>query len=1118
MNKKFKLYNTVLGWIVFAIAAYTYVSTAEPTASLWDCGEFIATSYKLEVGHPPGAPFFNIIQKVVSLLAGNDVTKVAYWMNITSAISSALTILFLFWSISHIARRLLLYFSKQEQLTTAQIIAVLGSATVGALAYTFSDTFWFSAVEAEVYAMSSLFTALVFWLALKWEEQADKPYADRWLVLIGLLIGMSIGVHLLNLLVIPAIGLIYYFRKTDKPTTKGIIVTLAISSVILVVIMYGIIQGLVVLGSWFELLFVNGFGLPFESGFFTFLALLFGGIILGLYLTYKRRKYLWHNTLLFLLMILMGYSVFAEVVIRSNANPPIDENDPEYSFALKSYLNREQYGDRPLIYGQYYDAQIVGQEDQYTYIKGKNKYIKVKKANPKYLYDPARKTLFPRMYSSQPDHIQAYKAWGGVRQGEKPTFINNLRFFFSYQLGFMYFRYFFWNFVGKQNDIQGHGGILHGNWLSGINFIDNMRLGPQDKLPEKWKNMASRNKYYFLPLILGLIGLWYTIKTDNRYFWVIFVFFFMTGIAIVLYLNQTPYQPRERDYAYAGSFYAYAMWIGLGVLALYEWFKKILKNPVISASIASVLALFIPIQMGAENWDDHDRSGRYHTRDYAANYLNSCAENAILFTYGDNDTFPLWYDQEVEGIRTDVRDVNLSLFTADWYIKQMQRKAYESDPLPIPVDYSKYHEGVRDIIIIYERPDLFFDEKYNANKVLFEDRYKKLFNRTLAILKNSEFKKLMAKDYERLTTKGYKGIKIKQFVNFVNKLNNKKIANRLKINKDTISVIAKQLNQLKDDIAHSYLPIDLAIRFTLSDDQGAKLQLGGENYNYLPSRKLLIPVDKEKVIRLGIVPKDKQDKIVDAIRFTLPKKQYLIKNNWMQLVILANFDWERPIYFATSIGNENYLGLKKYFRLEGFAYRLVPYPNENAKANSLEIGSINTDILYDNVMNKFKWGRIYEPDFNVDHYVDRTTKVMDIRGVFHRLADALIKENKIDSAKQVLDKIVKIMPDNKFPYDFFVLPVAEDYFRIGEKDKALAILKQTFENYRQEAEFFKALKPEQLSGDDVQRELTMAFYSFGEILNQLNKYAKDEKTFFNQVQQEQTSLISILNAQGLLGQ
>jgi len=1078
---KFKKYNLIIGWIVFAISAFTFISTMEPTASLWDCGEFIATSYKFEVGHPPGAPFFMIIQKVVSLLAGNNVEKVAMMMNLTSALASAFTILFLFWSISYIAKKILLKIKSSDQLTDGQLFAVLGSAAVGALAYTFSDSFWFSAVEAEVYAMSSMFTALVFWLVLKWDEHADEPHADKWLILIAYLMGLSIGVHLLNLLVIPAISLIYYFRKY-KPTVAGSILVLAISFIVLAVVMYGIIQGLIGISSKFELFFVNVLGFPFDIGFLFFILLLITAIILLLRWSKVKNKPGLHSSVLALLMIIIGYSSFALLVIRSSVDPPIDENDPENTFALKSYLNREQYGDRPLLFGQYYDAGVVDQEEEYTYyrgeVNGKPKYIKTPKTNPKYHYDPQRSCFFPRMYSNQQDHISAYKQWGGVPEGKNPQWSNNIKFFFSYQIGFMYMRYFMWNFVGKQNDIQGHGGPLHGNWLSGIKFIDNALIAPQDKLPDKWKNMASRNTYFFLPLILGLIGLVFQFDKDKESFTVILTLFIMTGLAIVVYLNQTPYQPRERDYAYVGSFYAFAMWIGLAVLALYEWLEKYLKNEKMRAIIISVVLLLVPILMGAQNWDDHNRAHRFHTRDLASDYLNSCAKNAILFTFGDNDTFPLWYAQEVEGIRTDVRDVNLSLFSTDWYTNQMKRKAYESDPLPIPIGQDKYRMSVRDVVLVHNNPNVLFNEKYKANKNKFEKTYKNLYNRLLNQLKSSEFPTRYSKDYKIISN--YDKLDIMKFMVYVDVLsaNPKKFG----LDADSLQQYKIEATLLKNKIADSYALLKDVMKFVLSDDPATTIPTQGGNYHYIPTTKIMIPVDKEQIKKLGFVPEDKINKI-ENVKFVI-KQKYLLKANWLLLEILAENNWERPIYFATSIGSDNYMGLTDYFRLEGFAYRLVPYKVKPLAKG--EIGDVNTDILYDNVMNKFKWGNINNDNFNVDHYVSRTIAVMDIRDVFHRLAEALINENKIDSAKLVLDKCIEVLPDKKIPYDFSILPIIDDYYQIGENEKANKVALQLIENYNQQLVYFNsfpAKKMKLLSQRDLQIPVLVFQQLYGTALN-----------------------------------
>ncbi len=1103
-KSKFKLYNRIVGWIVFAIAAFTYLSTIEPTASLWDCGEFIATSYKLEVGHPPGAPLYMMVQKLMSLLAGHDVTKVAKMMNSLSALASAFTILFLFWSITHIARRILLKVTKREELTTGQIIAVLASGVVGALAYTWSDTFWFSAVEAEVYASSSLFTALVFWLALKWEEHADEPRSYRYILLIAYLMGLSIGVHLLNLLVIPAITLVIYFRLY-KPTVKGFTIALLISFVILLFIQYGIIQKIISFSKPIELLFVNSFHLPPNSGLIFYLVVLLGILVYLAYYYYKRKKYLVHNSIVALLLIIFGYMSFALIPIRSMANPPIDENDPEDPFALVSYLDREQYGEHPLIYGQYYDAQVIGKKDRYTYELIGNKYVKTKRTNPKYIYDPKRCTFFPRMYSSQPDHIKVYKEWGGVKEGEKPNFINNLRFFFTYQLGWMYFRYFMWNFAGKQNDIQGFGDALHGNWISGIKWLDEMRLGPQDNLPGIYKNRRSRNTLYLLPLLLGLIGVYYSLKKDQRYFWIITMFFFMTGIAIVLYLNQTPNQPRERDYAYAGSFYAYAIWIGLGVLGLYEFIKKYLRKDIIASVLAFLLTIGVPILMATQEWDDHDRSHRYHTRDFAYDYLMSCAPNAILFTYGDNDTFPLWYLQETEGVRTDVRVVNLSLLSTDWYIKQIRRKAYESDPVPMSLSQEKYMEGHRDYVPIYEQNQFLIQEKYEANKDQFKARYDSLYTQLVNILKNSDFPKLNTKDWNYLNSKeGRKNLKILKFASFVNALSQDEYIKKFNIDKQKIQNLKQLTDQLIADIADSYAPIDAVVAFIGSDDPATKIHAqSGDVFDFCPTKKLLIPVDSAKVVNNGTVPKQYANKIVKAIKFTLPK-QYLLKNNLATLDILANFHWNRPIYFATSMGRDNYLGLTPYFRLEGFAYRLVPYKAENVP-NGM-IGSIIADSLYNKLMHVFRWGNIKDPKFNVSHYVERTVMVMNIRGLFGRTAQALIQEGKLDSAKQVLDKCIEELPNNQIPFDYFMLPIINAYYQINDTATGDSVATLTAKNYIEELRYFEQFPTDRIP--TLGNEPLIAL----QVLQNLNSIAEQykRKRLSNYIKNELTKAYTFL--------
>jgi hypothetical protein len=715
--------NNIVGWFVFLIASFVYLSTIEPTASFWDCGEYIACAAKLEVGHPPGAPVFLLIGRFFSLFAFGDTSKIGMMVNAMSGLCSAFTILFLFWTITAMARKIT---DKSGELTTGRMYAIFGAGAVGALAYTFSDSFWFSAVEGEVYAMSSFFTAISFWAILRWEREADDPHANRWIILIAYLIGLAVGVHLLNLLVIPAVVYIYYFKKYQNVTRKGFILTGIISIAILGSIQGGVIPMIVKLAAWFEISAVNGFGLPFNSGTIIYGIVLIGGIIWGLYYTTKKAKPILNTIILCFTVILIGYSSFLVLVIRSQANPPMDENNPENAVNLLSYLNREQYGTWPLIYGQYFSAP---NNPQQPYLDGNPVYGQDEKSG-KYViiddrkntianYDPKFCTIFPRMWSSQSNHVAGYKQWtdpskykkvsaADPQTGEptsiaKPSFGQNLGFFIRYQLGQMYSRYFMWNFVGRQNDIQGHGNAIDGNWITGITPFDEWRLGPQKGLPDGADNNKARNALYGLPFILGIIGLFFHFKKDNKNAVVIGFLFLLTGAAVVIYLNQKPFEPRERDYAYTGSFYAFAVWIGLGVLAIYDYLQR-KASQVTSAVVATtVCMLAVPALMAKEGWDDHDRSNRYIARDFARNYLESCAPNAILFTNGDNDTFPLWYAQEVEGIRTDVRVVCLELLNTDWCIDQLVHKAYDSDPLPITFTKDQYHQGVREAVLFHDR-------------------------------------------------------------------------------------------------------------------------------------------------------------------------------------------------------------------------------------------------------------------------------------------------------------------------------------------------------------------------------------------------------------------------------
>ena len=1083
--KQYRLVDNIFGWVAFIIAAFTYCSTIEPTASFWDCPEFITTAYKQEIGHPPGAPFFMLLGNFFTHFA-SDTTQVAKMVNTMSALLSAVCIMFLFWTITHLARRLVI--SDWKELTTSKLIAIEASGMVGALIYTFSDTFWFSAVEGEVYAFSSAFTAVVFWLILKWEDHADEPHSDRWLVLIAYMTGLSIGVHLLNLLCIPAIVLVYYYKKVPHANLKGSLLALILSFAVVVAVLYGVVPGIITVGGWFELFFVNVLGCPFNTGEIVYIICLVAAVIWGIYETYnatdknvKRQNIafilgfgmlgipfygygwsavicgvivmaiLWfilgykrkqevttgvdettgitkkkmqllplvsarikNTALLCMLMLMIGYSSYALIVIRSSANPPMDQNSPEDIFTLGSYLSRDQYGDRPLFYGQAYTSQValqvegdmckpemkegapVYQRKEKATADEKDSYFIVSHKN-KYQY--AQNMFFPRMYDAA--HAQAYEDWmGGVdgtevpydRCGENimvkvPSQVDNIRFFLSYQCNFMYWRYFMWNFAGRQNDIQGNGEPEHGNWITGFSFIDDSLYGDQSKLPDDLKNNKGHNVFYCMPLILGLIGLfwqaWYTrkrkvIKNGKeveeslpigiQQFWVVFFLFFMTGLAIVIYLNQTPMQPRERDYAYAGSFYAYAIWCGLGVLAIIDLLKKKAKlsGTAISAIVA-VITLLVPIQMASQTWDDHDRSNRYTCRDFGQNYLMSLQEkgNPIIFTNGDNDTFPLWYNQEVEGVGTDARVCNLSYLQTDWYIDQMKRPAYNSPSVPITWPRLDFCSGTNEYVTVEPGAKQQILEFYKQNP----EAAKKQFGDEPFELKN----------------------------------------------------VLKYWVRSKNPDLH-----------------------------IIPTDTLYVTIDKEAVKKSGMMMAS--DTIPDKMVISLAGKTALYKGDLMMLEMIAQCNWVRPIYVALTVGEDNYMNLGDNFVQEGLVNRITPFTTNKPGAKNFD-----TEKAYHNIMTRFKFGNLKQKGL----YIDETTMRMCYthRRLLAQTALQLLSEHKNKKAIDILKKADVEIPDYNVPIDYMSggLDMARGWILAGQKQKAAEYVGKVWKTASQYLSYYLSL-------------------------------------------------------------
>ena len=1071
--KQYKLVNNLLGWLTFAIAAFTYCMTVEPTASFWDCPEFITTAYKLEVGHPPGAPFFMLTANFFTQFT-NDPAQVAFCVNIMSALLSALCILFLFWTITHLTRMILT--DGKNEVSLAQTIVIMGSGLAGALAYTWSDTFWYSAVEGEVYAYSSMFTALVFWLILKWEEHADEPHSDRWIILIFYLTGLSIGVHLLNLLCLPAIALVYYYKRNPQANLKGSLVALAISMLLVAAVLYGVVPGVVKVGGWFEWFMVNTLGLPFNTGMILYILLLIGVVLSAIWSTtrhnrslttllyglsvallgipfmghgftsfiialvvlvalaivlrlkdkegnYLLRKRFLNTSLLCMLVLMIGYSSYAVIVIRSTQNTPMDQNSPEDIFTLGSYMGREQYGKYPLLKGEAFCSQ------EQAYMAGAIKYEhsmrtqRKEKASPDEAdqYEEIEETsgvkypggltmLFPRMWSA--DHTAQYQQWMGditmnnvtfstpegyEVPGQMPSQLDNLKFFLSYQVNFMYWRYFMWNFAGRQNDLQGLGELEHGNWITGFPFIDNALYGDQSLLPDTLKNNKGHNVFFCLPLLLGLIGLfWQAYRSERgvRQFWVVFFLFFMTGLAIVLYLNQTPGQPRERDYAYAGSFYAFAIWIGLGVAALADGLQRVIKSPKLAAGVASVLGILVPLQMVSQTWDDHDRSGRYACRDFGLNYLNTLPEegNPIIFTNGDNDTFPLWYNQEVEGNRTDARVCNLSYLQTDWYTDQMRRPAYDSPALPIT--WSRY-------FYVDNGKHTYYPIRPEGKAMLDE---------------------------------------------------------------------IKKNNPGVDPYEVSYI-----IDHYVKKDQGG----------YFPTDSMVVSIDKEAVRRSGMFlpmgPDSIPDKMIISLKRMADKRGGLYRSNVMIYEMLAHANWKRPMYMSVTLGADNYAGLENYLVLEGLAYRITPF-------NYGGMGVIDADLMYKNMMNRFAFGKVNQKDIYLDETVVRMCRTH--RRMMSMLADNLVRKGDKKRALNILNKAKEMLPESTVPYTDDDAQLATLWLEAGNKAEAAAVAKKVANYDMQYLNYISSLGPERVN--TYSRTCYFLVTSLVEVVRTLNESGDKE--------------------------
>jgi len=1169
----YKKLNNYTGWFIFLIATFTYIATLEPTTSLWDCGEYITTAYKLEVGHPPGAPLFMMLGRLFTVFAGPETA--AYMVNLMSALSSSFTILFLFWSITMIAKKITLtddgkLFSSDEatkpekkSLSKGQMFAIVGSGFIGALAYTFTDSFWFSAVEGEVYAMSSFFTAIVVWAILKWEaeltDQENEPEnedlqsknVNRWIIFIFFMIGLSIGVHLLNLLCIPAIAYIIYFKKFKKPDVVGFIVTGVIGIAVLGIVQAIVIPKTIQVAGFFERFFTNNLGMPFNSGaifFFLFISALIVGLIL---FSKKSNNYVVNTVTWSFSMILIGYTCFSMIVIRSNANTPLDENDPENLVSLESYLKREQYGDWPILYGQYFNADYLrdanGNPDYKNWGDRSDVYLKrwVVQANngntdvegfvnkedadalaattggkvvqkyyktydgkgQKPTYEKEKSGFLPRMYSSEPRHVRGYIDWSGANASKKPTFGQNLAYLGNYQIGWMYWRYFMWNFAGRQNDEQGHGGSKNGNWISGLNFIDQHHVGDQTNAPSIITNNSSHNKFYLLPLILGLIGFIFTIMKGSKSWWFIMLLFLLTGFAVILYLNQKPMEPRERDYAYAASFYAFSFWIGLSVLGLYDAYKNMkwkdlgiitavlvgfsvilfaggptggtamlymsfvivalfavmiamrngIKNEMQSAIFATLLCLPVPILMGMQGWDDHDRSGRYTAQALAENYLNSCTNNSIIFTNGDNDTFPLWYLQEVEGKKTSVRVCNLSLLNTDWYTGQMKNRAYDSDPLPISFNEHEYRQyGSFDQLPVYGTSDLTMrsatlsaqDEKLVMDKIkynpeLFASGFKAAADNLYAILSRSALSQSQPALVQTINGFNENGT-YKAFRKFIFDLLEK--GQGLGLTQEELQGVQNTLIQF--NASFDYLPVKYVMDYLHNPKN--EFNINQNKFFVFPTKGLILDVDKEKIASLvgtenEVVSAEYLDRVVDQMRWKLPKSR-IFKADLMILDMVAHFNWDRNIYFAGSAATDTYLGLQSYFLDEGLVYKLVPV-KVNKSSNPYTEGEVNKEELYQNMLVDYKWGNMEKEGILVDYYTRRHTTNYRIK--FYVLADAYAQDYQAN--KQKLSYLEQIMSQNTEGQSRDSIPTPLGVFVFGEIPDEIARTKKQLEADKQKA-------------------------------------------------------------------